>query len=129
VGARSGFGRVMISIFNPELPEQDFGALFGAVGGGILGAFAASQTARSWTIRRESRSRPICVGEIHPRAQEGVAKVLRSPPGVSRPITAALASPSRFVGISRRRTLWLAAPEQADDAEDRDPVNSKRASG
>ena len=39
VGAKSGFGRVMISIFNPELPVQDFGASFGGMGGGILGAF------------------------------------------------------------------------------------------
>ncbi len=39
VGARIGFGRVMISIFNPDLPERDFGTSFGAIGGGILGAF------------------------------------------------------------------------------------------
>ena len=39
VGARIGFGRVMISILNPDLPEQDSGTSFGAIGGGILGAF------------------------------------------------------------------------------------------
>ena len=39
VGARFGFGRVMISVFNPDLPEQDFGTFFGAIGGSILGAF------------------------------------------------------------------------------------------
>ena len=39
VGVRLGFGRVMISIFNPDLPERDFGTLFGAIGGGLLGAF------------------------------------------------------------------------------------------
>jgi len=39
VGAKSGFGRVMISIFNPDLLERNFGTLFGGIGGGILGAF------------------------------------------------------------------------------------------
>ena len=39
VGVKIGFGRVMISIFNPDLPERDFGTSFGAIGGGILGAF------------------------------------------------------------------------------------------
>ena len=29
----------MIAVFNPELMEQDFGMTFGAIGGGILGAF------------------------------------------------------------------------------------------
>lgn len=39
IGVRLEFGRVMISIFNPDLPERDFGTLFGAIGGGLLGAF------------------------------------------------------------------------------------------
>lgn len=39
IGAKSGFGLVMISIFNPELMVQDFGVPLGAMGGGILGAF------------------------------------------------------------------------------------------
>lgn len=39
VGASFGLGRVMIAIFNPSLPEQDFGSLFGSIGGGFLGAF------------------------------------------------------------------------------------------
>jgi hypothetical protein len=39
VGVKIGFGRVMISIFNPDLPERDFVTSFGAIGGGILGAF------------------------------------------------------------------------------------------
>ena len=39
VGASFGFGRVMIAIFNPHLPEQDFGTIFGSIGGGFLGAF------------------------------------------------------------------------------------------
>ena len=39
VGAQTGFGRVMISIFNPDFPERDIGTSFGAIGGGILGAF------------------------------------------------------------------------------------------
>ncbi len=39
VGVRSGFGRFMISIFNPDLPERDFGLEFGAIGGGLVGAF------------------------------------------------------------------------------------------
>ena len=39
VGEKIGFGRVMISIFNPDLPERDFVTSFGAIGGGILNAF------------------------------------------------------------------------------------------
>jgi hypothetical protein len=39
VGEKIGLGRAMITVFNPDLPEQDFGATFGAIGGGILGAF------------------------------------------------------------------------------------------
>jgi len=39
VGVKTGFGRVMISILNPDLPERDFGTSFGAIGGGMLGAF------------------------------------------------------------------------------------------
>ena len=42
VGAKSGFGRVMISIFNVQLAplaERDFATLLGVIGGGILGAF------------------------------------------------------------------------------------------
>jgi len=39
VGAKLEFGRVMINIFNSDLPERDFGTSFGAIGGGLLGAF------------------------------------------------------------------------------------------
>ena len=39
VGAASGFGSVLITIFTPELMVQDFGASLGAMVGGILGAF------------------------------------------------------------------------------------------
>ena len=39
-GAFSGFGRIVIAILNPELPERDFGRSFGATGGGLLGAFS-----------------------------------------------------------------------------------------
>ena len=39
VGARLEFGRVMISIFNSDLSERDFGTSFGTIGGGLLGAF------------------------------------------------------------------------------------------
>ncbi len=38
-GAFSGFGKKMIAVFNPDLPHQDFEIPFGAMGGGILGAF------------------------------------------------------------------------------------------
>ena len=38
IGAFSGFGKVMISIFNPDLPVRDWGVFFGATGGVILGA-------------------------------------------------------------------------------------------
>lgn len=39
VGVKTGFGRVMICIFNPDLPERDFSTSLGAIGGGTLGAF------------------------------------------------------------------------------------------
>ena len=39
VGEKTGFGRVMISIGNPDLPERDFVTSFGAIGDGILNAF------------------------------------------------------------------------------------------
>lgn len=39
IGAISGFGRLMIAVFNPDLPESDWGAFFGAAGGIVLGAF------------------------------------------------------------------------------------------
>jgi len=38
IGATSSLGRLMISIFNPDLLEWDFGTSFGAIGGAILGA-------------------------------------------------------------------------------------------
>ncbi len=38
IGALSSFGKLMISIFNPDLPERDFQAFFGATGGIVLGA-------------------------------------------------------------------------------------------
>ena len=38
IGAFSGFGRIMIAIFNPDLMEQDFGMSFGTIGGVFLGA-------------------------------------------------------------------------------------------
>jgi hypothetical protein len=42
IGALGGFGRLMISIFNPDLPERDWGAFFGATGGIFLGAFTGA---------------------------------------------------------------------------------------
>jgi len=36
------FGRRMIALFNPDLPEQDFVTFFGATGGLLLGAFAGA---------------------------------------------------------------------------------------
>ena len=39
IGARlSVFRRLMISIFNPDIPERDVGTFFGATGGVVLGA-------------------------------------------------------------------------------------------
>jgi hypothetical protein len=38
IGAFSRFGRLMIAIFNPDLPERDFGTFFGVTGGIVLGA-------------------------------------------------------------------------------------------
>ncbi len=42
IGAISGFGRLMISTFNPDLPERDFAASFGAIGGLVLGALSGA---------------------------------------------------------------------------------------
>jgi uncharacterized membrane protein YeaQ/YmgE (transglycosylase-associated protein family) len=42
IGAYSGFGRIMIAIFNPDLMERDFGMSFGAIGGVFLGAMAGA---------------------------------------------------------------------------------------
>ncbi|MEO1997872.1 MAG: hypothetical protein ABGZ17_21640 [Planctomycetaceae bacterium] len=42
IGAYSGFGRIMIAIFNPDLMERDFGMSFGAIGGVFLGAVAGA---------------------------------------------------------------------------------------
>jgi len=38
IGAFSRFGKLVIAIFNPDLPERDFGTFFGATGGVVLGA-------------------------------------------------------------------------------------------
>ena len=39
-GAKISFlGRAMIAIFNPDLPERDYGTSFGVIGGALLGAF------------------------------------------------------------------------------------------
>lgn len=56
-GAFSGFGRIVIAIFNPDLPEQDFGESFGAIGGGLLGAFflaIAGGVLRQWLRRSQT---------------------------------------------------------------------------
>ena len=42
IGALSDFGGLMISIFNQDLPERDFGAFFGATGGIVLGALSGA---------------------------------------------------------------------------------------
>ena len=55
LGARSGFGEVMISIFNPDLPQQDYGTVFGAVGGGILGAFLLALLSGSLLLLRRTK--------------------------------------------------------------------------
>lgn len=39
IGALSGLGGPLISIFNPDLPERDVGTFFDASGGIVLGAF------------------------------------------------------------------------------------------
>ena len=45
VGANSGFGKLLISWFNPGLPEEGFKTLFGGIGGGLLGAFFSALAA------------------------------------------------------------------------------------
>ena len=44
IGAYSGFGRVMIALFNPDLPYRDFGVLFGVFGGVFPGAVVGACT-------------------------------------------------------------------------------------
>ena len=59
VGAYSGFGRVMISIFNPDLPERDWGTFFGATGGIFLGAlFGACAASAVVPLLRQERRHP-----------------------------------------------------------------------
>jgi hypothetical protein len=38
LGATTSFGALMIALFNPDLPPRDFAAVFGALGGGVVGA-------------------------------------------------------------------------------------------
>lgn len=69
-GARSGFGRVMISIFNPGLPERDFGTCFGAIGGGLLGAFlfAILGAVVERVVRRTPKAPAIPAGDARSEA-------------------------------------------------------------
>ena len=39
VGPQSGLGRLMIAVFNPDLPERDFATAFGMIGGILGGSF------------------------------------------------------------------------------------------
>ncbi|MEE3367802.1 MAG: hypothetical protein VX346_00520 [Planctomycetota bacterium] len=45
IGRQSGFGRLMITVFNPQLPPQDFAAPFGMLGGIVIGAFVGAALA------------------------------------------------------------------------------------
>ncbi|MCP4169743.1 MAG: hypothetical protein GY758_03100 [Fuerstiella sp.] len=58
-GAKSGFGGAMISIFNPELPIQEFGALLGALGGGVLGAFVLALLCGSLQALTSARAQDV----------------------------------------------------------------------
>ena len=42
MGASRRFGKLVIAIFNPDLPERDFGTFFGATGGVVLGALVGA---------------------------------------------------------------------------------------
>ncbi|MGB1927019.1 MAG: hypothetical protein ACPHL6_10835 [Rubripirellula sp.] len=64
MGSSSGLGKTMIAVFNPDLPERDWGAFFGATGGIILGAFFGACLAsaiglllRLWRSRNTGASR------------------------------------------------------------------------
>jgi hypothetical protein len=60
IGAVSNFGRVMIAIFNPGLPEMDFLSSFGAIGGAFIGAPVAAclfAAAAAW-LRRGNEQVP-----------------------------------------------------------------------
>ena len=57
IGVLSGFGRLMISILNPDLLERDFGASFGAYGGIFLGACFGACLASSLTPLLRHRRR------------------------------------------------------------------------
>lgn len=55
VGSQSGLGRLMIALFNPQLPAQDFAVPFGTVGGIVIGAFvgAVSTSGIYWICCRK----------------------------------------------------------------------------
>ena len=52
VGATTSFGPLMIALFNPDLPPRDFAAVFGGLGGGVVGAacgtLLGAAVARLW---------------------------------------------------------------------------------
>ena len=70
IGALSGLGRLMISVFNPDLPERDFGAFFGAIGGVVLGALfgACLVSAIAPLLRRRKPPHEETAGNNHSEA-------------------------------------------------------------
>ncbi|MCH2202237.1 MAG: hypothetical protein MK102_09715 [Fuerstiella sp.] len=70
IGALSSFGRLMISIFNPSLPERDFQTLFGAIGGTFLGALfgACFVSAIAPFFRRRKTRHEETAGDNHSEA-------------------------------------------------------------
>ncbi|MBB76937.1 MAG: hypothetical protein CMJ75_20725 [Planctomycetaceae bacterium] len=63
VARQSEFGRLMIAVFNPQLPPQDFAAPFGMIGGSVIGAFLGAAV-----VSGLSR---ICRRKVPPRGEHG----------------------------------------------------------
>ena len=52
VGATTSFGPLMIAFFNPDLPPRDFAAVFGGLGGGLVGAACGTLLGAAVTRRK-----------------------------------------------------------------------------
>lgn len=56
LGAISKLGSSMIALFNPDLPEGDFGSLFGGFGGVLIGACAGAVALAGCSVAGSGRN-------------------------------------------------------------------------
>ena len=56
LGAISKLGSSMIALFNPDLPEGDFGSLFGGFGGVLIGACAGAVAVAGCSVAGSGRN-------------------------------------------------------------------------